>query len=74
MEHLTDKDRENAWLRDNPPPDAGNEYLNQEGLLKYLKTSNKEQIARTAKWVKMHYINTDEFLARIRAVYSKAKK
>ena len=71
---LTEKERELKWLRDNPPPDAGREYNNEDGLITYLKKCNKEEIARTASWVKIHYVNTDLLLARIRTVYKSKVK
>lgn len=67
---LTDKDRDDKWLRDNPPPDAGREYNNEDGLLSYLKKCSPDEIARTARWIKMHYVNTDRLIERIRTVYS----
>ena len=71
---LTEKDRGNAWLRDHPPPDAGKEYNNEDGLIAYLKKCKKEEIAQTATWVKIHYVNTDLLLARIRTVYKSKVK
>ena len=71
---LTDKERDDKWLRDNPPPDAGREYNNEDGLLAYLKKCNPEEIARTATWIKMHYVNTDRLVSKIRNIYKQKVK
>lgn len=70
----TEKERIGQHLRDNPPPDAGGEYRNTAGLLSYLATLRKPEIAKTARWIKMHYVNTESLMVQIRKIHHSAKK
>jgi len=71
---LTERERKTAWLRDNPPENAGGEYENQEGLLRHLATLKKDEIADFGRWIKMHYVNTDGLLMQIKKIHANVKK
>lgn len=62
------------FLRKNPPPNAGQEYVNPDGLIKYLSTKSPEEIKKQAEWIKMHYVNTDYVLSGLRKIYARKTK
>lgn len=69
FDEITETDR----LCADVPPDAGGEYANPDGLVRWLSTRSRSEIERTAKWVRIHYTNTDLLMRRIEKCKALAK-